>query len=363
MKLDLKLILSLLGIVFLIWAVWFFFTVVLYILLSIVLAFVLGPLVDFLDEFKIWKYTLPRTLATVLGLVFFLLVFYGFFRVFVPVIADQVYAVSTVEQSKIDSSFAQPMADLQKRAKSLNINLDQSSVQSAKKELMHFFNVDEVKNAFQSTLGIVGSFLGGLFSVLFISFFLLNEKYLLYRIMHVITPKKHEPAMQRSMRGIKVMLGRYFRGILLQIFVYTFYIWLGLTIFGVEYALTIGFFAGLINLVPYIGPFIGLGFGVALGITSHLGYEFYSYLVPLMGKISIVFLVAMLLDNFFSYPLIFSNSLKAHPLEIFLVILIAGTLGGIGAMIVAMPVYTVLRVIAKEFLIRFEVIKSLTKDI
>ena len=58
-----------------------------------------------------------------------------------------------------------------------------------------------------------------------------------------------------------------------------------------------------------------------------------------------------------------TSSVKAHPLEVFLVILIAGNLAGVGGMILAIPVYTILRVIAKEFFDQFELVRSITKDI
>ena len=70
-----------------------------------------------------------------------------------------------------------------------------------------------------------------------------------------------------------------------------------------------------------------------------------------------------LIDNFLFQPLIFSNSVKAHPLEIFLVVLSAGIIWGISGMIVAIPFYTLLRIIAKEFLSEFKVIEQLTKNI
>ena len=70
-----------------------------------------------------------------------------------------------------------------------------------------------------------------------------------------------------------------------------------------------------------------------------------------------------MIDNFIIQPIIFSNSVKAHPLEIFIIILSAGTIWGITGMLVAIPFYTVIRVIAKEFLSEFKIVQFLTKDI
>ena len=62
------------------------------------------------------------------------------------------------------------------------------------------------------------------------------------------------------------------------------------------------------------------------------------------------FLIGQIIDNFFSQPFIFSNTVKSHPLEIFILILAAGTLTGPVGMIFAIPLYTSLKVIGQEFL-------------
>jgi predicted PurR-regulated permease PerM len=74
-------------------------------------------------------------------------------------------------------------------------------------------------------------------------------------------------------------------------------------------------------------------------------------------------MIGQLVDNFFSQPLIFSKSVKSHPLEIFLVIMIAGVLFGVVGLIVAIPVYTSIKVILKEFLSDNEIVQKLTKNI
>jgi len=75
------------------------------------------------------------------------------------------------------------------------------------------------------------------------------------------------------------------------------------------------------------------------------------------------FIIAQLVDNFFSQPFIFSKSVKSHPLEIFLVIIIAGLISGIVGLIIAIPVYTAIKVIAKEFLSEYRVVNKLTEGL
>jgi len=161
----------------------------------------------------------------------------------------------------------------------------------------------------------------------------------------------------------KELLARYIYGIIVQVVLVAIIITLGMTIIGVENALLIGLFAGIVNIIPYVGPPLGALFASIVAITFNLDMNFYEFLLPMILQIVAVFALTQLVDNMLLQPYIFSNSVKAHPLEIFLVILMAGTLSGIPGMILAIPSYVILRVIAKEFLSEFKLVKALTKNI
>ena len=94
-----------------------------------------------------------------------------------------------------------------------------------------------------------------------------------------------------------------------------------------------------------------------------LQLNFYQETLPLMGEALVIFLLVQLIDNFIFQPLIYSSSVKAHPLEVFIVILMAASLGGPVGMILAIPFYTFLRVIAKEFFNQIKVVQSITRSI
>ena len=98
-------------------------------------------------------------------------------------------------------------------------------------------------------------------------------------------------------------------------------------------------------------------------MSSNLGLDFQTEILPTTIYVMIGYLIAQLIDNFLSQPLIFSNSVKSHPLEIFLVIMISGILFGVTGMVVAIPVYTAIKVILKAFLSENKIVKSLTKDL
>jgi predicted PurR-regulated permease PerM len=138
---------------------------------------------------------------------------------------------------------------------------------------------------------------------------------------------------------------------------------IGLMVFGIKNAIFIGFIGGLMNVIPYLGPIIGASIGAVLGVSGDLGLGLYDNALNTAITVVLVFSVANLIDNFVLQPLIYSKSVNAHPIEIFIVILMAGSLAGIPGMILAVPGYTVLRIVAKEFLSGFKLIDKLTENI
>jgi predicted PurR-regulated permease PerM len=147
---------------------------------------------------------------------------------------------------------------------------------------------------------------------------------------------------------------------LLQITLITIIVTVSLNLLGVNNALLIGIFAALINVIPYLGPLIGAAFGIMITVSSNLDLSFYNEMLPMLLKVMGVFATMQLLDNFIFQPFIFSTSVRAHPLEIFLVILIGAQIQGITGMVLAIPTYTVIRVVAREFLNKFEIVQHIT---
>jgi predicted PurR-regulated permease PerM len=127
--------------------------------------------------------------------------------------------------------------------------------------------------------------------------------------------------------------------------------------------LIIAFLCAVLNIVPYIGPLIASVLAAVLTMLSNLGSDFQTEILPTTIYVLIGFWLVQVIDNNFSQPIIFSKSVSSHPLEIFLVTLIAGFLSGILGMVVAVPLYTILKVIGKEFFPENNIIKLLTKDI
>jgi len=236
-------------------------------------------------------------------------------------------------------------------------------VESVKGRFFQFFDPTKIPAIFGSVAGFFGNLLITIISALFIAFFFLKEKGLFTRIIQAIIPDEKEDQINHAVDDSENLLARYFIGIATQVTVITIVMSIVLGILGFENALLIAFLAGLVNVIPYIGPFLGAMFGIAITISSNIDASFYSEILPMIYKLLGVFAVMQLLDNFILQPNIFSKSVKAHPLEIFVVILIGAKVGGILGMVLAIPGYTILRVIAKVFLSEFKIVKSITQGI
>ena len=191
----------------------------------------------------------------------------------------------------------------------------------------------------------------------------MKDSQLFKKVIITLTPKGTEKRFYNSIEKINDLLSRYFIGLVLQILILFIIYTVILLIFGISNAVVIAFLCALLNIIPYVGPLISAVLMLFLSMTSNLGQDFQTEILPTTTYVMIGFLIAQLVDNFFSQPYIFSKTTKSHPLEIFLVIIIGGLLMGAIGMIIAVPTYTVLKVILKEFLSENKIVKSLTKDI
>jgi predicted PurR-regulated permease PerM len=248
---------------------------------------------------------------------------------------------------------------------SLFLNLDPTNIEqySSLKNFINTDNLGVIPEFLNHLLSLLGSFTIGLFSVTFISFFLLKDSHILENAILVFVNEKSEGRLKKSFEKIKNLLSRYFLGLLLQITILLIMYSIILLLFGIKNAIVIAFLCALLNLIPYIGPLIGAVLMMFLTMTSNLEADFSTVILPKTIYVMIGFFIGQLIDNFFSQPFIFSNSVKSHPLEIFIVILAGGTLMGTTGMIVAIPLYTALKVIFKAFLSENKIVKSLTQDL
>jgi predicted PurR-regulated permease PerM len=207
----------------------------------------------------------------------------------------------------------------------------------------------DVSLIIENILSITGSFFLLLMAVTFITFFLLFENGILRKQFLNIIPNQYFEVTISGFYKIEKLLSNYLLGLLFQMTSIFTIAFAGLSILNIKYAASIALFAAVSNLIPYLGPILGASFGIIVGMSTSGSSIFMSneYLI-LIFKIVAVFSAVQLSDNLLLQPLIFSKSVKAHPLEIFIVIFAGATLAGIPGMIAAIPAYTVLRVSVLE---------------
>ena len=343
---------------------WYFRTIFLYVLLAGIVSLIGRPIVRFLQKPIYKHFHFPAFVAAAVYLLIAWTLLFGFFYLFVPVVITEAKYLSSVNSSELLFKLSAPLEKIQHRgAQLLGINVTEFSAQEfLASQLGKILNMNTVSGIFSLLTGFIGNSAIAAFSVTFISFFFLKEETLGINYLYAMVPEHVAPKIQRAMESIRKLLLRYFGGLLLEVFSVSILVTSGMLIVGLSLtqSMLIGLFAGILNMIPYLGPFIGICFGLFIGAVSQLqSLPLESLPLHLLWML-LVFLTVQLIDNLVFQPLIYSGSVHAHPLEIFIVILAGATVTGIPGMIAAVPAYTVLRVLAGEFLAEFRIVKKLT---
>jgi predicted PurR-regulated permease PerM len=344
--------------------IWRFSFMIGWVLLATVISFIGHPLVRFFDRIRVYKWSIPHAVSTALSLLVIVIAFFGMIAIFVPLIVKQADAISRIDVNLLAENFQGTLRWLDTQLHAFEVipadlTLPDFIVIKAK-SVVSIGNLTALINSFFSAAGTI---FAGMFAVLFIAFFFMKDENMFEDILLLIVPEKHHHATSKVISDSKNLLMRYFVGVLLEITGMMLVITLALVIFGVENALLIGFFGGIMNIIPYLGPVIGSAIGIVLGATANVASGSYDELFPTIVKIIGVSLVANFIDNIVLKPMIYSKSVKAHPLEIFFVIIMGGSIAGLIGMLVAIPVYTVIRIIAKAFFQEFRLVQKLTAKI
>ncbi len=331
-------------------------TVLVYLIIGIIFTMIANPIVEFLRR----KLKFSNTLAVIFTLFIFLLLFVGLLFMFVPMLLDQGNNLSLLDTVSIEKKILELYSKI-------SIYLSEHGIDASKiikeAELTKKLNFNYFTDFFNAILNTISSFGIGLASVFFIVFFFLKDKVSFIVGFKKMLPETNEDKILNSLEKIKHLLTRYFVGLLVQLTIICVLYLVVLWIFGVQNAFVIAFLCAILNIIPYVGPLIG---SLLAGILTMLGLiasDFRSETLPTTIYVMIGFFIVQLIDNNVSSPIIFSKSVNSHPLEIFLIILIAGILFGIVGMIIAVPAFTILKVIGKEFFPENRIVKALTKNI
>src|SRR5690554_763789 len=343
------------GVFILLWFLYNIQSVLAYLAISGVVTLIGRPVVIFLKS----RLKFSNLLAVITTMLLIFGVFIGVLFLFIPLIKQQSHNLSLLNIDSLSATVENLYAELVLYFSNSNINIEKKLLDADLISSIDFKFIPEFINSFISALG---SFSIGLFSVIFISFFLLKDSKLLENGILTFVPDNKEERFEKSLTKIKNLLSRYFIGLFFQLMVLFIIYSIVLLIFGIDNAVVIAFLCALLNIIPYLGPLIGGFVMFFLTMSSNLGQDFSTVVLPTTVYVMLGFIFGQLIDNFFSQPLIFSSSVRSHPLEIFLVIVIGGLLFGVVGMIAAVPSYTVIKVVSKEFLAENKIVKRRSEE-
>lgn len=359
-----KIIFTLIGLAVIAYLIWIFRVVIAYVLIAAMVSFVGEPIMRLLKKLRIRNFVLPSWLRAVITIVFFCSLLLGLMLVFTPLLLNEIQIISSIDPNQMALKFQEHWSSIQGAMDQSNSIIDQRKItEYLVQQSQTILSFGWFSALFSNLFGTISKLIIGGVSVLFITFFFLKDGFLFTRIIFTLTPDRHMDKMKNILDHSHSLLGRYFVGIILQSLIMWAMVSIGLWLLGIPNALLIGLFAGVINVVPYVGPVLGALFGLLIAISTAMFFDGNTDILPIVYKVLGVAFVAQQIDGFVVQPLILGNSVKAHPLEIFLVVLAAGSIAGIMGMVLAIPIYTLLRVVAKEFLSEFKVVESLTREL
>lgn len=367
MNVTVRNILLIIGSLLLLILFWYFRSIVVYILVAGVLSIMGRPLVDLFSRIRIRKWRFPRSLGALLTIIIMWSLIILFFKTFIPLISEQISYFSSIESSKLVALIDGPINKIEGLFRSLNPDMaaDLSIKDYIMQKVSEVLSITVLQNYIGHAVGIIGNLIVAVFAITFISYFFLKDHKLFFESILIWVPDKYVDNVNRALNSIKNLLTRYFIGIVIQSLCIMILVTTGMTIVGIEFqqAIVMGLILGILNVIPYVGPWLGLLVAIIMGVASHMDQDFNTVVIPLVINMIIVEGITHLIDNVVFQPIIFSNSVKAHPLEIFIVVLASGFAAGVPGMILGIPAYTVIRVFAREFFYNFKVVQKVTSGL
>ncbi|MFV0304260.1 MAG: AI-2E family transporter [Moheibacter sp.] len=338
---------------------WLIRSVFAYLAIAFVLAMIGRPLMNFMHN----RLRIPNTVASILTLSLFLTLLLAFISLFISLVLNQPYRLigNFMHLDRFEEAISNQINLLSDSLGFLNIPFLDNYLSNAIKSV----NIKSFSGMFGDSLTTLGILFIDSFSVVFITFFFLKDRDLINKMIVAIAPKGEESRFEYVLDSTKNLLSRYFIGLTFQVIImFTFYFIILLS-FGINYAAVIALLCALLNPLPYIGPLLGGVIMASLTMSDlhSLGLDYRTQIIPTVLWIMFWYILTHVWDNFINQPLIYSRSVRSNPLEIFLVILIGGILFGVIGVAVAVPAYTVLRVVLKEFFSEYKIVQSITKNL
>ena len=337
--------------------IWYLFDVVLYIIIAAILSLVGHPLVVRLTRLNIGKRSISRAVAAALTLVVMWLVVGVLCWLFIPLISGKVQELASMDWASVTATVESSLQHVEAMLERLFAVEITDIGETFKNFMLSIVDIDVVET-FSSLLSVLSSVAISFFSISFITYYFMKEEGLFYRLVALFFPDRFRSNIYNALDSITALLSRYFGGLMVESLTLTAVISLVMFLFGMNGsdAMVIGLIIGVLNVIPYAGPVIGTLLSLCIALLSPINGDMLHTALVLCSTVAIVKVV----DDFIIQPTIYSDRVQAHPLEVFLCILIAGYIGGIWGMLFAIPLYTVLRVFAREFFSEYSLVRKLT---
>lgn len=353
------------SVVLLLFLLWYFKTIVIYLVSAGIVSLIGKPIVNFIQKFHYKKYRIPTPIAALIAIAIIIGIIVALAAVFIPLIFQQLAVLSQIDYAKISIALKDPIERINQLGKQYKL-IDQNAIPADEYVLGQIkskLNANFVLKYANSAISFVTHLFTAIVAISFMSFFFLQDEKMFFRIISGATPSDMQNRVMRVLEHCRILLSDYFIGLIKQNTVFAILIAIGLSIVGVKSAILIGFIAGILNFIPYVGAVIAGLIAIAMGFSESIDLNFMEQTLPKIGYILLVFALVMTLDHLVTSTYFASNNAQAHPIEIFIVILMGSQLAGILGMFLAIPMYSILRLVAKEFLGEFSVVQKLTHDL
>ncbi|HKK45383.1 MAG TPA: AI-2E family transporter [Balneolaceae bacterium] len=325
-----KSVLALAGITILGLVLYYYGTLVGYAIVAMIFSYLLDPLVN-----RMQSAGMNRTLAITLTLSALILILIWISTNIIPIVANQMVELAAqLKVQNIEVIAHQIEQHLTARFTFLPKGFLSDNLTQMAREL---FDVGELPSALSNIIGIFTNIFSATLIIPFATFFFLKDGTKIRRDILQLVPNKYFETTLSLIDKIETRLGVYFRSVMLQSFIVAFTSWVGLTVVGLNNALSVGIAVGIANSIPYFGPIIGYILSI---IVSIIEVGNFSLVIPCMLAI----LMVQMLDNLVLQPLIFSRSADMHPVAILFIIMIGAETAGILGMLIAIPIATIIKI-------------------
>lgn len=311
-----KTILILLGL----WFLYLVRDVIVLLIISVIIVAAIEPAVDYFQKKRI-----PRGVSVLVIYILLFFIIAGGISLLIPPLANQFHEFSLgypQYSQKFHDSFSSVRSFIENN--NINISVEQLSGDIGS-SLSNF-----AKNIFTKTFGVFSGFIS-VIVVLSLTFYMSTKKDAVVNFVSLITPEKHKKYATDLSERIKGKIGKWLLGQLFLMILIAIFDYIGLSLVGVPYALILAIFAGVMEIIPYMGPIISAIPGIILGFLVS----------PMTGLLALaVYIIAQQFENHVIVPQIMKKAVGLNPIAVILALIVGAKLGGTLGAILAIPVAT-----------------------